>query len=256
MSDRGAPTTLIAMIALDTDRFPTAAETIATLQAQNANIRIGDLEERDKERLYMFKIGDNKAAILFMPGPIPWQDLEGPCAAAWWWPQATEVMRAHRYHVVVMLLGNGGTAVARHIELGHVAAAVAVNSDAVGIYCGSGGLVRAAAPFVDHNASLTLEDFDPRFWVDFRTEPNDDGGHRFFTTGLTAFGHLELEIHDTRMPPAEILEFCYGVVSYILAEDVDLQDGETIGRGGDEAVRISHRRSIWNLENKVVHLAL
>ena len=28
-----------------------------------------------------------------MPAPIPWSNLEGPCATAWWWPDATEKMK-------------------------------------------------------------------------------------------------------------------------------------------------------------------
>ena len=43
----------------------------------------------------VFACGDAHCAVSLMPAPIPWPELEGPCATAWWWPQATERMRAH-----------------------------------------------------------------------------------------------------------------------------------------------------------------
>jgi len=60
-----------------------------------------------------------------MPAPIPWSALEGPCATAWWWPEATEKMKHHHSHIILALAGESGNLVQRHVTLTHFTAAVA-----------------------------------------------------------------------------------------------------------------------------------
>ena len=39
-----------------------------------------------------------------MRGPIPWSDLEGPCATSILWPKAAEELRPHTGHLIVTVL--------------------------------------------------------------------------------------------------------------------------------------------------------
>ena len=56
-----------------------------------------------------------------------------------------------------------------------------------------------------------------------------DKGISAYTYGMYVFGKYELEIIDADENPGNLIKFISSIVSYILLEDVDLQDGETLG---------------------------
>ena len=128
-------TTLIGMVALTAADPPELSGVMDAFAALCPEASL----ERDKtdNGTAIFKLDGNMAAVSLMPAPIPWTELEGPCATAWWWPDATEQMRPHVAHVIVALLGNSGTVLKRHIQLSKLVAAIAQCSDSVGVYWGA-----------------------------------------------------------------------------------------------------------------------
>jgi hypothetical protein len=51
------------------------------------------------------EVGTATVAIALVRTAIPWSQLEGPCAVAWWWPEATQVMKRHGAHLIVTVTG-------------------------------------------------------------------------------------------------------------------------------------------------------
>lgn len=98
---------------------------------------------RRGEGVFACDIGDTLAAIGLVPAPIAWSDLEGPCATAWYWPQAMANMQGHQAHAIVTLSGEQNNILTRHILLTQVVAATVEATDAVGVYWGSGTLVHS-----------------------------------------------------------------------------------------------------------------
>jgi hypothetical protein len=236
--------TLLAMVALNTPELPAPATVLATFAERCPDAPApGDLGEQDG--IVIFHLDDEMVAISLMPAPIPWSDLEGPCATAWWWPEATERMRGHNSHVIVALMGGSDVVVERHLRLSHLIAAVAAHADAAGVYWGAGTVVHEPAAFVEQTANLTPKRLEPLLWIDMRLEQNKDGSFRYFTTGLAAFGHLEIEIDRSRREPKEIFDFCYGIVKYVLTGAV-IKDNETIGRSAEEKIRVRHQPSMFD----------
>jgi hypothetical protein len=184
-------------------------------------------------------------AISLMPVPIPWSELEGPCATAWWWPEATERMREHESHVIVALMGRAASPVERHILLTHLVSAVAATASAAGIYWGGGTVVHEPIAFQEQSAELTPDNLAPHLWVDMRLEPNEDVSFRYFTTGMESFGCLEIEIDRSRRQPEEILDFGYDIVNYVLMRGAPINDGETFGRSANEKIKVRHKSSMW-----------
>lgn len=78
-----------------------------------------------------------------------------------------------------------------------------------------------------------------------RLEQNDDGSFRYFTTGMNAFGCLEIEVDRTRRQPEAVLDFCYGIVSYVLSRGASIDNGETVGRTAEEKIKVRHKPSLW-----------
>src|SRR4029453_16757167 len=61
-------------------------------------------EISQKDATLSFSVGESIVAIGLMPAPIPWRDLDGPCATSWFWPKAAEELRKHGQHLIVTVL--------------------------------------------------------------------------------------------------------------------------------------------------------
>jgi hypothetical protein len=202
----------------------------------------------------VFHIGKERAAIFLVPAPIPWADLEGPCATAWWWPQATQRMKKHKGHVIVTLMGSPVDPLERHIRLTHLVCAVAANTDAAGIYWGAGTVVHEPKAFQKESVDLAPDNLAPHLWIDMRLEQQKDESFRFFTTGMRAFGLMEIEIDKSRQEPEEILDLGAGIVQYVVMRGANIKDGETVGRSADEKLKVRHRKSMFD-RGKVMKVA-
>jgi hypothetical protein len=94
--------THLAMIALNSPRIPGSTTIIAEFDKRSPDGPKLALTEK-KDTTYMFDLGGSTAFVSLMPAPIPWSDLEGPCATAWWWPEAAECLQNHKDHAIVGL---------------------------------------------------------------------------------------------------------------------------------------------------------
>src|SRR5688500_3842056 len=131
-------------------------------------------EQQWQDNNLVFNFRDAMIAVAMMPGPIPWPDLEGPCATSWWWPEATEKMRAHKYSVLVSILGGKIPPVERRVILTRVVSAVVRHTDAVGVVWSDGMLVHEPAAFVEQAEGVNAEHIPGPLWIDVRVEKNDD----------------------------------------------------------------------------------
>jgi hypothetical protein len=245
MGENAGCSTLIGMVALNSVRPIESASILATLREQCPDCPAPTGLSQEDDTL-VFHLDDSMAAVSLMPAPIPWSDLEGPCATAWWWPEATERMKGHKCHIIVVFMGGAGNAVERHIYLTRLVSAVAANADSAGIYWGAGTVVHDPTAFQEQAAELSPDNLAPQLWVDMRLEQNEDGSFRFFTTGMASFGCLEIEIDRSPRLPEEILDFCYSIVSYVLQRGTTIGDGETVGRSADERIKVRHKASMWD----------
>lgn len=56
-----------------------------------------------------------------------------------------------------------------------------------------------------------------------------EGSVSAYTYGLKAFGHREIEVLEADEEPGGIREFLANLAVYVIEEDVDFVDGETVG---------------------------
>jgi len=247
------PRPLLAMVALGTPALPpTAALTRSLRTIPGIALDLRSVEEKDGT--LVFGLGKDRAAVALMPAPIPWSNLEGPCATAWWWPEATDKMKVHNSHILVALVGKTGNLVHQHITLTHLTAVVASHTDAVGIYWGSGTLVHEPNDFIEQAQNLSSNDLPLHLWIDFRIEQNDDGSYRLFTTGMKALGQMEIEIPHSTREPKEIMNFAYSTANYMITSNPRIDDGETVGRSPTEKIKAVHAPSIWDSKTRVLRL--
>ena len=194
---------------------------------------------------FSFDLGDEVATISLEREAVPWDQLEGPCVTAWWWPEACEQLRGHSSHLEVTLSEGSGTALERFILLTHLTAAVVSAADAFGVYWPMGNVVHEPGMFQEYSEGLSPADIVPQLWFDMQIVAHDDGSYGFFTTGPAALGQLEIEIDRTEREPEEILDFCHDIISYLVTSESRIHPGETIGRTEEEQVAVSHGESTY-----------
>ena len=249
--------TAIAMVATSTTRLPAASQIAAScgLSTVGSGGLLGflfgrkaakskDHEWRDTNLILEFR--DAMLAVSLMPAPIPWDGLEGPCVTSWWWPEATERMRAHKYHFIVALIGGSIESVERRVILTKAVRAVVRDSDAVGVYWGEGTVVHNPREFVRQAKSVDVRNIPGPLWIDVRVEKNPDGSFRCFTTGLAPLGFLEIEVKSSRLPPGDLMCFIGDTACYIVNGRKHIKAGETMGRSATEQYKVRHDASMFD----------
>lgn len=206
------------------------------------------------DNMFTCTIGEYTAAATLVPRPIPWSQLEGPCATAWYWPTAAEALRDHRAHLLVTLIDEGGKQIEKSVRLTQLTTGLVAHAPSPGVFWGPGRLVHPAEAFVEQAVQSTDDDLPLFLWIDFRVERTDSGGTRLYTTGLEALGQSELEVLDFPGTPQTLLEFAYNLAHYELLQGKRINDGDTIGVT-DEVQVVAHRRpSMFDANLEVVQL--
>jgi hypothetical protein len=171
----------IAMVATSSTRLPPAEKIVAAAGGPSKKSRslLGRLfgakpaatpaaaqEQQWQENNLVFHFRDGMIAVALMPAPIPWSDLEGPCATSWWWEEATEKMRGHKYHFIVTVMGGTIPPVERRIILTNLVATVLRHTDAVGVYWAEGTVVAAPEAFLEQSEGISETQIPGQLWID------------------------------------------------------------------------------------------
>jgi hypothetical protein len=206
------------------------------------------------DKLLTFSIGDFTAAATLVDRPIPWSQLEGPCATAWYWPGAADAMRDHPAHLMITLIDEGGAAVKKSACLTRITAGLAAAAEASGIFWGPGRLVHATEAFIDQAVQMRENNLPLLLWIDFRIEQAEDGSLRLYTTGMEALGQNEIEAEGFRGAPQELLDVAYNVAHYVLDQKKVVNDGDTMGVTDDVQVTIRRGPSMLGGDMEVLRL--
>ena len=192
-----------------------------------------------------------------MPAPIPWGDLEGPCATSVLWPHAKTEVSAHRSHVIVTVAGEDLTPIQLSERLTQATAALLMSCDsAIGVYWGNATLVIPKQIFVEFTLEVLPEGPPLFIWLDFRVGPgdNDSGSSSGFTTGMEALGLMEIEAVNVPETVGDLRDRLFGLASYLIENGPVVKDGDTIGGDMTERIRVIYTTSKFGYESDVMRL--
>jgi hypothetical protein len=243
----------MAMIMLGPDAKLSAAAIQADLAKQWPTLPKAQASEA-KEDTVAFRIGSLDVIAGHMPAPIPWSDLEGPCASSWLWKEAAEVLRKHATHLILTVSGEEGP-VERMTLLTQVTTSIlATCPEAVGVFWSHAYLV-IQPPLFREFATEFLPDAVPLYiWVDFRVGKSPSGQTTGFTQGMEALGHMEFETQDSPEPPGELRQRFFGLATYVVTNGPVINDGDTIGEDANERIRVVYADSAFGHKGKVMRL--
>ena len=187
-------------------------------------------EEKDDDAL-VFEVGDMLAAVSLNNYPIPGGEAEGNAENNYMWEDAVKVAKEHRAHLMVAVLSKEENLLEKGKLFTKVVAACCRQEYATGIY--TSGVVFEPR-FYEGFADMMQEDELPIFnWIWFGLW-RDENGMNGYTYGMASFGKDEMEVLGTDAEPGDLRDFLASLVSYVLENDVELHDGETIGFAEDD----------------------
>lgn len=190
-----------------------------------------DASEEKGDDALVFEVDDMLAAVSLAAYPIPGGEAEGNAENNYMWEDAVKVAKEHRAHLMVAVLGKEEDLLEKGKLFTKVVAACCRQEYATGIY--TSGVVFEPR-FYEGFADMMQEDELPIFnWIWFGLW-RDENGMNGYTYGLDSFGKEEMEVLGTDAKPSDLRDFLASLVSYVLENDVELHDGETIGFDADD----------------------
>jgi hypothetical protein len=247
----GAPAKVLAMVLANAPVMP-EAESLRAHLSRTRKVRI----DHAGATLAALDVEGEPSMIGLMPAPIPWSQLAGPCATAWWWPDAASVCKPSPAHFIVSTQASDGDVFDANLRLTAIIAALVRAAHAPAVYWGAGTLVRSADDFCGQADRASRELLPLRLWLDFRVEPAGKGELFFATTGMKAFGLMEIETASPYTRADYALDRVFNAAHYLCDHGPVLKDGHTFGLSAGEKIRISHRPSRWQRPGNVMFLEL
>lgn len=247
------PNMWLALVALSEPVLPDPHEVIARCDAL-APDEAPLVLSSEMTSMATFQWGEATVAYTLVDRPIPWEQLEGPCDCAWYWPEAKTTMARHQAHLIVALVDEGRDLVAKGIKLTRLCAALLADDEVVGLQWGGSRQVHPPLAFRELAQQMTPDDLPLYLWIDFRVEPGGEGQWRLFTTGLEAFGRREIEVAEFRGEPQQLVNHVYNIAHFQIEKVTGMKEGDTIGLPGDVQATVHEGTSFAGDDQRVLRV--
>ena len=204
-----------------------------------------------------FMVGERIGFVILGQEPVPDDDLQMLCEEAWYWPEAEEQLRQQKG---CALIGIEKSSAADRLEqvmkLTRLTAALAMTSDALGVFWINGPLVHEPQTFFRCAERMSEDDLPVELWIGFHPELEDDNTISIFTRGLASFDLPEVEVYDSHRDPQFIYERLFDIAHYLLSNGPVIHDGETIGSSTDEQFPVTIGPSRIEPELEVIQIKM
>ncbi len=229
------------------------AEGIVNELKNKWNLVVSDVEPEEGDPLF-FNLEGYDVAVAYMPAKIPENEVESMAEFNYFWKNGVEESSTHTAHIIITILNCDDNAVKENLLFTMLASSVLNNSDSLGIYIGNRTLVLKKEFYQDqaeiiNNEELILPIYN---WIYFGIRAKN-GKYSVYTYGLYEFGKKEMEIIDSEKSLEDISEMMYIFVSYVLANNIELKDGETIGLSEEQKLKITESDGVY-LDGKTLKI--
>lgn len=222
---------------------------------QRWNVQLAPDDGQAEKDQIAFSVGDDHVIIALMRAPIPWSELEGPCATSILWPKAAEELKPHSGHLIVTVLRRDDDPIASSRMLTQACVSVlATCAEAPGVYWGNATLLVPSKLFQEFATEIMPSTPPIHIWVDFRVGPTGNGTSSGFTTGMRALGHMEFETENATDSPGELRERFTALADYVLENGPVINDRDTIGEDENAQIRAVYAPSAFGHKETVMRL--
>ena len=207
----------------------------------NITVDEHDASEDKSDDALVFEVGDMLAAVSLGTYPIPNGEAEINAENNYMWDDAVKIAKEHCAHIMVAVLGQEEDLLEKGKLFTKLVAACCRQKYATGVY--TSGVVFEPR-FYEGFADMLQNDELPIFnWIWFGLY-RDENGMNAYTYGMDVFGKDEMEVLGTDAEPSNLRDFLASLVSYVLENDVELHDGETIGFSAGDKRTISRSSGV------------
>ena len=201
----------------------------------------GSEDGENSDDAVVMRGGGMMLIVTLFYGHIPDNEAEINAENNYMWPEAVEAAKAHKAHIMVAVLGEEETLLERGKLFTKAMAVCCKQKYVTGVF--TSGVVFEPR-FYEGFASMMKEDELPIFnWIWFGLY-RSEGGLNGYTYGMDVFGKEEMEVLNTDAGPEDLRDFLASLASYVLACDVTLKDGETIGFSADDKHTITRSSGV------------
>ena len=194
-----------------------------------------DVQDEVKDNAIVFHADDMVVACSLMPSPIPDNEAETFAANNIMWKDGAAEAAKHQAHVMVAVM-NKFDAMDQAELFAKVACCLLKLDNAIGIY--KNPTVYEKQFYVDFAETIKKGEMPVPILVYTGMYLGKDGLCAF-TQGMKYFGKDEMEIVNSKQQPDKLISFMFSIEEYVLSEDVELKDGETIGFTEEQKLPIS-----------------
>lgn len=247
--------TWLTLVALHEPMLPSVDAVFAAVRRQLPE-SAEPTEVRTTANAFTCRWGEATVGVTLVPRPIPSAILEGPCAAAWYWPDAAEAIRGHKAHLLVNLVDESRDVIDKALRLTVLTSAAAGQADAAAILWAPAGLVHEPHAFAEQAAQSSRLSLPLYLWIDFRIRQQPAGDCSLFTTGLARLGKREIELESAQAAPQRVLEWAYNLAHYLLERTAIIKDGDTVGLPDGTQFSVQHAKSRVDDATDVLLLSL
>ena len=198
-------------------------------------------EDTEDEDTIVTDLDKCRIVISKFPAPVPNEEAEINAENNWMWEEAVEVTKTHKAHIVVAILGDEEDLISRGLLYTKIMATCCKQENAIGVF--TCGVVFEPSYYMKSVGMIRDGELPIFTWVWFglyRTK----NGLSTYTYGMKAFGKLELEILDADEEAGKLLSFISAISSYVLQDDVEFKDGETIGLSEEDIHQITWSKGV------------
>lgn len=208
-------------------------------------------EETDNETS-IIEINGYRIAIANMPVSIPGDEVKTTAEFNYFWKNGEKEATDHKGHIILSIINGGKSPVIENVLFTKIATSIMNNSNSLGIYIGGRTLTLKKDFYIENAEMMSEQDLPIYNWVYFGMR-DEEGKHSIYTYGLADFGKLEMEIVNSEHPMDEIQELMFNLCHYVIASNVKLNDGETIGMSATQKLKLSITKGKY-LEGKTLKI--
>lgn len=186
----------------------------------------------------IIEINGYRIAIANMSVPIPGDEVKTTAEFNYFWKNGDIEATSHKGHIILTIMNGGKDQIAENVLFTKIATTIMNNSNSLGIYIGGRTLTLEKDFYTENAEMMTDQDLPIYNWIYFGMR-KENGKNSIYSYGLADFGKLEMEIVNSKHPMDELQELMFNLTHYVIASNVTLNHGETIGMSETQKLKLS-----------------
>jgi len=207
------------------------------------NISIDDKDMKAEQNSLVATIGEMMITVSMIEAPVPNDEAVENAKTNQIWKDAVTVAKEHKAQFLVAVLGGQNSPLDAATLYVKISSSALKQPNATGIY--TSGTVHHPGVYMDLAKSYISNGNIPILNLIYLGFYSNDNGQTVsaYTFGLKTFDKNEIEVINSSHTRDELFEFFHNIIFYILENDVELKDGETIGFTEDQKLPITLSKS-------------